>query len=301
MRKPISRTAVAVLLLTCGLWSLWSTISTLLSLPKEAAVLSSPSPPRYESSTHHQQDDLITTSIQRLVQIGANDGSNRGNDHTIRKLLADSNTHALLVEPNPQVFDMLKSTIATDYKNTARIKPINALVCPKGANLTFFVVDEKLVEDYPDAPHWVRYQLSSLKLLNINTGLQYYLDSKRKRKRKGPSAAAAYIKNVTIPCTPFVSVLEQGGFAPQDVNVLAVDTEGHDAKVVTDALQVPGFLPRTIIFEVKGLPVDERDTLLDMLEERGYTTDCPKVGGVRVQCSGADVKAQIIGQIPSVA
>ena len=234
----------------------------------------------------HKEEHLVRP-IQRLVQIGANDGSNSGNDRTIQTLLADKNTHAILVEPNPQVFDMLKSTIATNYKDTMRIKPINALVCPKGADLlTFFVVSDKLVKYFPHAPHWVRYQLSSLHLESVVTGIQTFLN--KKSMWGEPANAAAYVKSVTMLCTPFLSILEQGGFAPQDVDVLAVDTEGHDAKVVTDAFQVPGFLPKTVIFEVKSLPVDERDALLDMLEERGYTTDFPKVGGMRVKCcSGA--------------
>jgi FkbM family methyltransferase len=271
-------------------WSLMATWPFQASPNKVSVETSFSQSPRHESATH-QEDDV---PIQRLVQIGANDGSNSANDDIVRNLLADDNTYALLVEPNPQVFDMLKSNIATMYNNTARITPMNALVCPKGADLTFFVVNEKLGEDYPDAPHWVRYQLSSLKRESVAKGLQGFLNQMRRSQEFKGSRAPAYIKDVTISCTPFLSVLEQGGFAPQDVDVLAVDTEGYDAKVVTSALIVPGFLPKTIIFEAKGLPADERNALLDMLEGRGYTTDCPKVGSVRRKtCPRDDVVATL--------
>jgi hypothetical protein len=297
------RFGVVLLFSICVTFSYFVSLMNIMSLlasSKESATSFTPSsPPRRDGIIHQQEDDLPIPIQTRLVQIGANDGSNSGNDDTIRKLLSAKSTHALLVEPNPQVFEMLKSTIATEYNNaTTRIKPMNALVCPKGADLTFFVVhNEKLVEDYPNAPHWVRYQLSSLNLESVITGIRGFLSQMRKGGKFKGSRARTYIQNVTIACTPFLAVLEQGGFAPRDVDVLAVDTEGYDAKVVTNALQVPGFLPRTIIFEVKGLPVDERDALLDILEERGYSTDCPKVGGVRVKkCPEQDVTAHIIRQ-----
>jgi hypothetical protein len=94
MRTATSLAAAAAFLMLCALWSFWSIISTLHELPKESAALLSQSSV-YDSATYHQRDDLST--IQRLGKIGANDGSNRGNDHTTRKLLAeDKNTHSHL-------------------------------------------------------------------------------------------------------------------------------------------------------------------------------------------------------------
>ena len=66
-------------------------------------------------------------------------------------------------------------------------------------------------------------------------------------------------------------------FSPKDVDVHAVNVEGNDAKVVTEALKVPHFLLGMIIFEQKvfvALNPGALEALLGMLEQRGYSTDC---------------------------
>jgi hypothetical protein len=125
-------------------------------------------------------------------------------------------------------------------------------------------------------------------------GLEHYLKNLKKRGN-----SSDYIEAKTVECTPLAEVLEKGGFSPKDVDVLAVDVEGHDAKVVTEALKVPHFLPGMIIFEQKvfsALNPGELKALLDMLEQRGYSTDCSiTVDGTR-ECAD-DVVATL--KVPS--
>lgn len=231
----------------------------------------------------------VHSSFLKIVQIGANDGSPRGNDRTLRRLLADSRNEAVLVEGNPQVYELLLQTIAQTYQNSPRIHPINALVCPEGKDFDFYVVNSNLKRDFPNAPHWVLYQISSLEKNSTMTGLNFYFQQKRVTDKN----AEDYISSMKIPCTPFAKILQSGNFEPKDVDVLAVDVEGHDANVLLEALKLPGFSPDMIIFESKGsqaLFPDELEQVFQILDQRGYTTNCRMRNDGRRTCP-EDVEA----------
>ena len=124
--------------------------------------------------------DTSTEETIHLIQIGANDGSLKGNDHTVRKILAHNDTHAILVEANPQIYPKLLETVQTTYKGSSRITPVNALICPESETKTFFVVDHEAIDkDFKRPPHWLKYQLSSLEKDSITGGVQLFLNKKK--------------------------------------------------------------------------------------------------------------------------
>lgn len=217
----------------------------------------------------------------RLIQIGANDGSVDGNDDLIRKLLENPRTHAILVEGNPKIFPALTDTIKKHYHNSSRITAVNSLICEDGERMPFYIVNETaILQEFGRAPHWVLYQLSSLSKDSILAGLGFFL---RKRKPKHP--LEAYISSIVIECASVASIISDRGWNQRDdVDVLAVDVEGFDTKVVSRALD-DKMLPSLIVFEQKGaarLFPGELEALLHRLEDLGYTHDfCGKKPGCR--------------------
>ena len=143
-----------------------------------------------------------------LLQVGANDASANPAevDFGVRRALADPRVRAVLVEANPLVFASLETNLARDFGYEAghggggRITALNMAVCGRadgaavgdddggdgdggdsdggdagGRNLTFYVVSPRLRADFPTAPHWVQYQLSSFDHASIHRGVAMFL------------------------------------------------------------------------------------------------------------------------------
>lgn len=140
-----------------------------------------------------------------MVQIGANDGVTQ-NIKLVSKLLVSPTTRAILVEGNPSVFSLLEKNVKARY-DPKRILAMNALVCPKESQLVFWVVSPKLKIDFPNAPHWVLYQLGSLERNSTLVGVDHFFSQKRSTR-----LAADYIEPMPIPCSPFQEVLDREAF-----------------------------------------------------------------------------------------
>lgn len=268
----------------------------------------------------------------RIVQIGANDGSIAGNDALVRSILSYNQTDAILVEPNPQVFDLLTQNIENQYSTNSGIRGVNALVCNSNKlvsnvdGLTFYLINiTMLLEDYPSAPHWVKYQISSLEYESISRGAGAFVQNNRRRSvnKDNNRTAADYIYPTKMTCQSYQDLLNGSGWlqvaqqqsAHQNlkkkrvVDVVAIDTEGYDSEVIRDiVLNTPRsltLLPRIIVFEQKGLKNDDLVDILQLLYKSGYTTDCDsqyqeslqkfnnQINDVkefpRVSCNGDDV------------
>lgn len=236
--------------------------------------------------------DVTSQQEKRLIQIGANDGRT-GNDAFVRRLLSDPATEAILVEANPQIFQLLRINIPGTYADShERIKLVNALICENdNEDHTFYVVKDTLKEDFPNAPHWVTHQLSSLALDSVLAGVNHFFELKGIKAQ-----AQKYISAIPMPCTSFLKLIEKAGWSPDVVDILVVDVEGHDAHVVTDAIETPGFLPETIVFEQKSanhLYPREFQGLIEKLEKKGYDTGCQTAEGQYDCGRGDDVVSKL--------
>ena len=80
------------------------------------------------------------------------------------------------------------------------------------------------------------------------------------------------------------------------MDVLALDTEGHDAAIITQALAIPQFLPARIIFEQKTVHQQDPsalDSVKELLTSRGYTLDCNRDATRKAQ-HGCPIKLDVV-------
>ncbi|CAE7355099.1 unnamed protein product [Symbiodinium natans] len=204
-----------------------------------------------------------------LVQIGACDGDfgdeASSNDPVQRLLLQQPAMRALLVEANPAVFATLLSKVEQRFPG-GRVTAVNVAVTNGSCReAPFFVVSPKFAEDFPrKAFHWACFQLGSMDRQHVakhhvHVGLSEH-------------DFAKYIEEILVPALTPAALLKASSLRPEAVSILAVDAEGFDDVIVRAFLQLPGFEPRLISFEVAHLDVVEKEQMIRLLAERGYKT-----------------------------
>ena len=240
---------------------------------------------------HWRGGPLVTAQSQTLLVIGANDGTN--NDHPIvTQWLRHCSNHTktsrkvLLVEPNPSVFKLLENTVQTRFGGAPGIIPVNALISSKRSTLHFTTVNSTmLLEDCPAAPHWALYQLGSVRHEHALNGLRGFLNPQywaRVAKRgeptfkcnltaiRGRKGMSKYLIDTVMTSVTIDTILSRFEVTASDVEVLAVDTEGHDAIVVADAFRTENFLPWVVIHEHKALTRSDQIATEKLLRSKSY-------------------------------
>jgi len=218
-----------------------------------------------------------------LLQIGANDGVT-GNNNDVMNILKNPQSKAILVEGSPSVFKLLTKTVKDNYdKSLNRIVPFSALICEEGTKMLFYSLDtEKLkkASNSSNLPHWVEYQLASLKKDSILSGLDFYLKSAIQRGHfEQNTNAEDYIVEEYMDCVSFETILANSPMRIEEVQVLAIDVEGYDANVMLESFKVPELQPNLIIFEFKSavkLFPKEFNRVIETLHNRGYSSNCRK-------------------------
>lgn len=246
------------------------------------------------TTTRRQLDPEEDDNIITIVQIGANDGSSKGNDdEVLRQLLLLNATQALLLEANPTIFPNLQDNIPKLYPNNAKIHAVQALIGEEGGADFWAVNASKLHQDFRGSPlpHWLLYQLGSLDRDTVERNAQSFI-----RTLNTTRPTSDYLYSMFLPSHSLRTILQKYSIAPQSVNVLALDTEGHDAAILTQALAIPRFLPARIIFEQKTVYQQDPsalDSVKELLTSRGYTLDCNR-DAVRKARHGCPIKLDAI-------
>eukprot|EP00746_Dinoflagellata_sp_MGD_P021827 gnl/MRDRNA2_/MRDRNA2_150989_c0_seq1.p1 gnl/MRDRNA2_/MRDRNA2_150989_c0~~gnl/MRDRNA2_/MRDRNA2_150989_c0_seq1.p1 ORF type:complete len:184 (+),score=32.73 gnl/MRDRNA2_/MRDRNA2_150989_c0_seq1:55-552(+) len=136
-------------------------------------------------------------------------------------------------------------------------------VCPdRSAEVPFYVVKAGFAADFPEKPHWAKYQLSSMNrdhLVNMykDVGLEEELWS-------------SYIQELRVPCKTPKDILGTTGFSAEQIDLLQVDAEGYDGKILHAFLRLRNFAPQIIIFEDVHLTPPEMPFLSVELKRRSY-------------------------------
>lgn len=224
--------------------------------------------------------------------IGANDGTD-GNNVVVNSWLSLCNASCqrlhlsvVLVEPNPTVFDNLRRTVQTNYKNSPCIIPVNALISSSSQPMSFFKVNvSRLRAVCTRPPHWATFQLSSVDRMSIEMQLAGFLKWATHRSgmafRCNTDAIAGaigdYIIEERLPSTTVHDLLSRRRLRSSDVDVLAIDTQGHDAEIIKSAFSDAEFFPRVITFEYTMLATKDLEDVLRILENRGYATSCRRI------------------------
>lgn len=218
-------------------------------------------------------DDHITQLFNEqrnisVIVVGANDGSTGGetNDPMIDALMK-TNVKALMIEPNPPVYKSLEQNLK-QFPESTRLHPLNLAICANvSGSVPFYVVSPRFAEDYPNAPHWARNELSSMDRKNV---LKHWNQMRPQIRFRNKHQFAPYIDEIQVPCWTPSDLMSNEHFKPEEVDFLQVDAEGFDDKIVAAFMAQEAFAPRLVIYEYKHLSEAAADEVKALLARKGY-------------------------------
>ena len=178
-----------------------------------------------------------------FVQIGANDGILCD---AIFPFITRFNLAGLVVEPLPDVFEVLKQT----YRQYPRVKPVNVALHRTAAHTTLYRADPAADKLFDHARGIVSFDRNHLRRFGI------------------PDEC---IRAVEVPCMTLQQLLDT--HSVRHIDLLQIDTEGYDIEIVK-MIDFDRIKPTLLRFE-HGLPDDivSWETLqstLRYLHDRGY-------------------------------
>jgi FkbM family methyltransferase len=182
-----------------------------------------------------------------IVQIGANDGKTGDPIHSV--LTAHAGWHALFIEPVPFLFHRLKQT----YDDPSRFRFENVAITGADGMQTFYYVDERAKEAFPDLPTYYD-QLGSFARDHITRHLGRHLEP--------------FIVAAQVPTASLSTVLARNGV--KRIDLLHIDTEGSDWMILRQ-LNLAKYVPSVILFEHKHLPEADKQ------EARMFLKDAYKI------------------------
>ena len=162
---------------------------------------------------------IFKNNIKQLIQIGANDGKRFD---ILNKFIKSNRTKAILIEPIKKNFEELK----VNYQKLRYVKLENSAISVNNEINYLFKVDEKYLKYYSNhVPGITSFNKQHL----INHGVK----KKHITKEKVISSS---IKKIIFK------------YKLKSLDLLYIDTEGYDGKIVLDFLNLKLFSP-IIIFE----------------------------------------------------
>jgi FkbM family methyltransferase len=174
----------------------------------------------------------------RFLEIGANDG--RTSDR-IFPMVVHFGWQGVAVEPVPSAFQELKRTYADRPVQCVRV-----------------AIDSK--------PGYRNLYTS-----NVNSRLSSFHEDVILRdvhQRDNPGLADC-LECIRTPTNSVVGVLQECGLTLQDIDVIQVDAEGHDADIISQ-LQPVDRRPGLIVFEYAHLKDEQVRACREHLEPQGY-------------------------------
>mmetsp|Transcript_69415 Transcript_69415/g.192057 ORF Transcript_69415/g.192057 Transcript_69415/m.192057 type:complete len:364 (-) Transcript_69415:187-1278(-) len=206
-----------------------------------------------------------------LLQIGACDGDfvasgGATSDDPVQHLLVEPRIQAILIEPNPEVFKMLDRNVRRCFGQSERIQLMNVAISPDiSGKLPFYVVARRLAQEHPrKAPHWAKYQISSLDRDHVLKHAEHVGFSHEEFEN--------YVDEIIIPSLCPAELFARAVVEPSAVDVLVVDAEGLDGEILISFLNVTAFAPAVIIFEATHMDGPEFRHIMVILRCRGYET-----------------------------
>jgi FkbM family methyltransferase len=193
-----------------------------------------------------------------VVQVGAFDGIT---GDPLHDFITKHPVHGVLVEPQPALFRRLQST----YGNCAHLSLVNAAVAEEDGVGVMYSVRQDAI-----GPDWM-HQLASFDKETVLKHKQYLPELE------------SFIETIRVPCLSPQSLLQAQRI--ENVDVLVVDTEGYDAKIIR-GFRKAQIRPAVIHFEHAHLDPKEYEACLAELIKDGY----------RIAVSGTDTLAYSQGE-----
>lgn len=208
---------------------------------------------------------LLTVHAPVIVQVGANTGDT---SHDMREQLVKSGATALLVEPQPGVFE----TLAANYAEVPSVKLANVALSHSNGTQNLYRISEYANQFHRSGKVFG----NSIASFDKDHPWDYFLRNATDAGKNEPKEKI--VESVAVRCQTFNDLLKENNLTRMDV--LAVDTEGFDFEVVKMALGADLF-PSLIKYEHKHLPggLDEARASWQFVAERGYQLVVVKATG----------------------
>ena len=230
---------------------------------------------------------LARETTVHLLQVGANFGDfntsllNRGDGarHALHLMFKSAHTRAWLLEPVGFVFEQLQQNTLQFFgvHSEAVVTPLNVVLCAEDRlDAELYIVPgstfEAVRKHYGYVPYWVRTELNSMDRKSVERGLAAVLPS--------DANVPAMVQTVRVRCMAPATLLSSAAhIAPHELDVVVIDAEGLDAKLIRSMFAVSGMRPSVIIFEAhiaRNYHQADLRRLLLVLADRGYRLDCCK-------------------------
>jgi FkbM family methyltransferase len=184
----------------------------------------------------------------RFVQIGAADGLR--ND-PIREFILRDGWRGAMIEPLPDVFELLKSNYAHRSRNLVLL---NAAISQNAGNATFWTFKESFLAVLPR-----EVRLEYLRKASFDK------EHVKKFLRKGVSEDV--LRRIDVPCMTVSQVVAT--YMQDGVDLLVIDAEGHEVEIIK-SVEESTVRPEAIFFESHHLGVRGVE-LVRALERSGYS------------------------------
>lgn len=191
-------------------------------------------------------DLLRKTPKPFIFQVGANDGI--GAD-PVRKFIVEHDLPGLLVEPLPPIFALLLK----NYEHQTNLRFENCAVTEKDGKISLFSVDHGLIND--------AQRLSGLSTFSRDQLIKDLINER-------VASPASRIIETTVPGYTIGTLLKKHDISR--IDVLQVDTEGFDWKVVSQ-VDLDFYKVQLINMEFNRLRPDEMEACLSHLTGRGFS------------------------------
>ena len=189
---------------------------------------------------------ILENGSLSVVQVGAYDGiSNNALDYS--KLANICVLKAVLIEPNPVVYGKLVS----NFRDNSSVVPLNLAIDVVDGRRSFTVVRPHNLAEY----QWIE-QLSS-----------FDRDTILSHSDRVPDLIS-YMNDAFVDCSTLTAVLAANAIVSLDV--LLIDTEGYDAVIVENALNL-SVQPSIIVFEHTHLQYATTLRISAMVKGSGYS------------------------------
>jgi FkbM family methyltransferase len=185
-----------------------------------------------------------------FVEIGSNDGEQH--DH-LRPFILSGAWQGIMVEPVPYVFERLRS----GYGTHERIALENAAIGERDCVLPFFHVRDASAEERAELPDWY----DGIGSFSRDALLGHAAEIPDIERR---------IVRAEVTTLTFQSLCDRHGV--DRVDLLVIDTEGYDWRILSSIDLDTRRRPRLIVYEHYHLSAEERAAAADYLRAQGYET-----------------------------
>ena len=177
-----------------------------------------------------------------FIQIGANDGVS--ND-PLRKFVTEYGWPGILVEPLPEVFEVLKE----NYKDRPNLKFLNAAISEQDGFRTLYTV--RIDDDTFKKAH----QFSSFRREVVSLQTRWVPD------------IAQRVEETQVRCISLDTLLRETD--GKEVDILQIDTEGYDFAILK-MIDFSALRPSIICYEHCNLSKGEQQAAAELLVGHGY-------------------------------